>query len=94
LAEADCRFFDATVTLQAIHETRHRNRAPALFRQIRAILMPGGLFLYCDHYLNLVTNPALYLERGEQSTAFGRSGFRKYRMHSRRRRHGAVSRAS
>lgn len=68
-------FFDAAVTLQAIHETRHRNRAPALFRQIREILKPGGLFLYCDHYLNLVTNPALYLERGEQPTVLAAAGF-------------------
>jgi SAM-dependent methyltransferase len=57
---------DAVLTLQAVHETRHRDRAPALFRQIRESLKPGGLFLYCDHYLKLVTNPALYLEREEQ----------------------------
>ena len=66
---------DAVLTLQAIHETRHRDRAPALFRQIRACLKPGGLFLYCDHYLKLVTNPALYLEREEQPQALTAAGF-------------------
>jgi SAM-dependent methyltransferase len=67
--------FDAAVTLQAIHETRHRNRTPALFRQIRESLKPGGLFLYCDHYLPQVTNPALYLEREEQPQALMAAGF-------------------
>jgi SAM-dependent methyltransferase len=67
--------FDAAVTLQAIHETRHRSRLPALFRQIRETLKPGGLFLYCDHYLNLVTNPALYLQRDEQPVALAAAGF-------------------
>ena len=66
---------DAVLTLQAIHETRHRNRSPALFRQIRESLRPGGLFLYCDHYLKLVTNPALYLEREEQPQALTAAGF-------------------
>jgi len=67
--------FDAVLTLQAIHETRHRNRSPALFRQIREILKPGGLFLYCDHYLKVATNPALYLERDEQPDALAAAGF-------------------
>jgi len=67
--------FDAGVTLQAIHETRHRNRTPALFRQIRESLKPGGLFLYCDHYLPQMMNPALYLEREEQPMALAAAGF-------------------
>jgi len=67
--------FDAVVTLQAIHETRHRNRLPALFEQIHGSLKAGGLFLYCDHYLNLVTNPGLYLERDEQPIALAAAGF-------------------
>ena len=66
---------DAVLTLQAIHETRHRNRSPALFRQIRESLKPGGLFLYCDHYLKLVANPALYLEREEQPESLAAAGF-------------------
>jgi SAM-dependent methyltransferase len=67
--------FDAVVTLQAVHETRHRDRAPALFGQIHSSLKPGGLFLYCDHYLTLVTNPHLYLERDEQPMALATAGF-------------------
>src|SRR5690348_6256249 len=67
--------FDAVVTLQAIHETRHRNRAPALFRQIHGSLKPGGLFLYCDHYLKVVANPDLYLARDEQPLALAAAGF-------------------
>ena len=67
--------FDAVLTLQAVHETRHRDRSPALFRQIHSSLKPGGLFLYCDHYLPQVTNPDLYLERDEQPLALAAAGF-------------------
>jgi SAM-dependent methyltransferase len=67
--------FDAAVTLQAIHETRHRRRSPALFRQMHDSLKPGGLFLYCDHYLKIVKNPDLYLERDEQPMALAAAGF-------------------
>ena len=67
--------FDAAVTLQAIHETRHRDRAPALFGQIHSSLKPGGLFLYCDHYLEPGKNPGLYLEREAQPEALAAADF-------------------
>jgi SAM-dependent methyltransferase len=66
---------DVVLTLQAVHETRHRDRTPALFRQTREVLKPGGSFLYCDHYLEPGKNPALYLEREEQPDALAAAGF-------------------
>lgn len=35
--------FDVVVTLQAVHELRHKQHAPALFRQIRQVLKPQGI---------------------------------------------------
>ena len=67
--------FDVVLTLQAVHETRHRTRSPALFQQIRGSLKPGGLFLYCDHYLGLSKNADLYLERDEQPMALAAANF-------------------
>ncbi|HEX5057862.1 MAG TPA: class I SAM-dependent methyltransferase [Kofleriaceae bacterium] len=42
--------FDAVVTLQAVHELRHRRHMPRLLGQILPLLVPGGVLLYADHY--------------------------------------------
>jgi SAM-dependent methyltransferase len=69
--------FDAVLTLQAAHETRHRDRLPGLLRQIRRTLKPGGLFLYCDHYAEPGSgkNPELFIERDAQPEALAAAGF-------------------
>jgi SAM-dependent methyltransferase len=41
--------FDAVVTMQAVHELRHKRRAPALYRDVRGLVRPGGFLLVCDH---------------------------------------------
>lgn len=67
--------FDAVLTLQAAHETRHRDRLPVLFCQTLRCLKHGGLFLYCDHYRGTLKNPMLYLEREAQKRALQTAGF-------------------
>jgi SAM-dependent methyltransferase len=67
--------FDAVLTLQAAHETRHRDRLPDLLRRMRASLKAGGLLLYCDHYRGTLKNPVLYLERQQQPRALRAAGF-------------------
>ena len=67
--------FDAVLTLQAAHETRHRDRLPDLLRGARACLKAGGLLLYCDHYLGTLKNPVLYLRRQEQPQTLRSLGF-------------------
>lgn len=67
--------FDAIVTLQAVHETRHKRRAQALFAQARALLRPDGQLLYCDHYFGDGQNPSLVLERAEQPQVLRAAGF-------------------
>jgi SAM-dependent methyltransferase len=40
--------FDAIVTMQAVHELRHKRRAPALYAQVHELLAPGGVLIVCD----------------------------------------------
>jgi SAM-dependent methyltransferase len=41
--------YHAVVTLQAVHELRHKRRAVGLYQAVRHLLLPGGIFLVCDH---------------------------------------------
>ena len=79
---ADLGAFDAIVTQQAVHETRHRRHALPLFQRARTLLVPGGLMLYCDGYL---VDPdgklaALTLERVDQPRVLERAGFVDVRL--------------
>jgi cyclopropane fatty-acyl-phospholipid synthase-like methyltransferase len=68
--------FDAVVTLQAAHETRHKRHLVPLLERARTVVVPGGLVLYADHYLTPETKlPALAPERTEQPLALARAGF-------------------
>jgi SAM-dependent methyltransferase len=40
---------DAVVTMQAVHELRHKRHAPHLYSQLRPLLRPGGMLVICDH---------------------------------------------
>jgi SAM-dependent methyltransferase len=68
---------DAVITMQAAHEVRHKSRLPALFRQIRDVVRPGGLFLYCDHYTEpgSTKNSELHLRPDEQPALLAEAGF-------------------
>jgi SAM-dependent methyltransferase len=74
--------FDAIVTQQAVHETRHRRHALPLFERARTLLVPGGLLLYCDGYLVDPHSPlaALALEREDQPRVLERAGFVEVRL--------------
>jgi len=68
--------FDAVVTLQAAHETRHKRHLVPLLERARTTLAPGGLLLYADHYLTPETKlPALAPARDDQPLALTRAGF-------------------
>lgn len=74
--------FDAIVTQQAVHETRHRRHALPLFERARTLIVPGGLLLYCDGYLVDPQSPlaALSLERADQPRVLERAGFVDVRL--------------
>lgn len=67
--------FDAVLTLQAAHETRHQDRLADLLAGARASLKAGGILLYCDHYRGRLKNPLLYLERQQQPRALRAASF-------------------
>lgn len=68
--------FDAVVTLQAAHETRHKRHLVPLLERARTVVAPGGVLLYADHYLTPETKlPALAPARGDQPLALALAGF-------------------
>jgi len=66
---------DAIVTLQAVHETRHKRRALPLLVQARTLLRPDGQLLYCDHYFEAGKKPGLMLDRAEQPEMLRDAGY-------------------
>ena len=73
--------FDAIVTLQAAHETRHKRHVVPLLDRARTLLTPGGILLYCDGYLHAATTlPALFFARTEQPQALEDAGFVDVRL--------------
>lgn len=72
----DLGTFDAIVTLQAAHETRHKRHLVPLLERARTAVCPGGMLLYADHYLTPETRlPALAPARADQPLALERAGF-------------------
>jgi SAM-dependent methyltransferase len=68
--------FDAIVTMQAAHETRHKRHLVPLLDRARTVVAPGGVLLYADHYLTPETKlPALAPEREAQPAALASAGF-------------------
>lgn|GEM_PF-302570 len=69
---------DIVVTLQAVHEVRHKKHIGNLFKQLRHVLREDGMLLYSDHYYtedNRNKHPELYLTLDEQSAILTKSGF-------------------
>jgi len=74
--------FDMIVTMQAVHEVRHKRRVPDLFDHVFALLSPDGCFLYADHYFDVdrFPNSSLFMTRDEQYDALMEAGFQKVEM--------------
>ena len=64
--------FDAVITLQAVHELRHKRRATRLHAQVRELLAPTGVYLVSDH---TTPSSALYMTAHEQARALRDAGF-------------------
>jgi len=69
--------YDAIVSMQAVHEVRHKRHVPRLYRQVRDLLVPGGLFLVCDRTPEDDTSRsrALFMTADEQVDALNQAGF-------------------
>ena len=69
--------FDCVLSMQAIHEMRHKRHAPRLYEQIYQVLAVPGLIMICDHtpFDNSPANTALYMTKQEQQEALAGAGF-------------------
>ncbi|MFD1121445.1 class I SAM-dependent methyltransferase [Methylophilus flavus] len=69
--------FDVVVTMQAVHELRHKTRASALHQQVKSLLQSDGYYLLCDHHTDTggMQNTELYMSVSEQKSALMTAGF-------------------
>ena len=69
--------FDAVVTMQAVHELRHKAYARELHAQVKSVLAEGASYLVCDHYVGAdgMTDDQLYMTVEEQRLALEAAGF-------------------
>jgi SAM-dependent methyltransferase len=75
----DLGVFDAVITMQAVHELRHKRHAVALHREVRTLLQGAGCYLVCDHFAGEggMRNEELYMTCAEQCSALRAAGFRE-----------------
>ena len=69
--------FDCVVSMQAVHELRHKRHAPRLYEQVYQVLAAPGIFLVCDHlpFDDSPQSVALYMTEQEQQRALTGAGF-------------------
>jgi SAM-dependent methyltransferase len=69
--------FDAVISMQSVHEVRHKKRVPALYAAVRKLLHKDGVFLVCDHYAGEggMADHELYMTVEEQGEALRNAGF-------------------
>ena len=67
----------AIVTMQAVHESRHKRCAGSLYESIRELLHRDGIFLMCDHLVGDggMTNTELYMTPEEHVLSLEAAGF-------------------
>ena len=71
------RGLDAVVTMQAVHEVRHKRHVPQLYGRIFSVIRHGGYFLVADHYVTEknARNSELYFNSEEQRSVLTAAGF-------------------
>jgi SAM-dependent methyltransferase len=69
--------FDAVVTMQAVHELRHKKHVAGLHATVRSLLKANGRYFICDHYIGPdgMKNEKLYMTVEEQRNALKLAGF-------------------
>jgi cyclopropane fatty-acyl-phospholipid synthase-like methyltransferase len=69
--------FDCVLSMQAVHELRHKRYALRLYEQVHRLLAARGLVLICDHtpFDDSPKNLQLYMTELEQQHALMAAGF-------------------
>ncbi len=68
---------DAVVTIQAVHELRHKDYAKAFHYEVKGLLSPQGQYLVCDHHFGDggLRNDQLYMTIDEQRVCLRSAGY-------------------
>ena len=72
------RPFDFVLSLQAVHELRHKRHAPRLYEQIRSVVSSPAELVVCDHLPEGAHTPrhrVLYMTVAESLTVLAAAGF-------------------
>ena len=74
--------FDCVVSMQAVHELRHKRHAPRLYRQVHQVGATPGHVLICDGLPpdDTPRSLALYMNEQEQFAALSSAGFSRVRV--------------
>ena len=74
--------YHAVVSMQAVHEVRHKRRVPRLYREIHSVLAPAGVFLIADRVPedDSPRSAALFMTEQEQVQALADAGFTDIRV--------------
>jgi len=69
--------FECVVTLQSVHELRHKSRARTLHEQVLNVLVEPSIYVVCDHFVGDggMSNRELYMTIEEQDAALRQAGF-------------------
>jgi SAM-dependent methyltransferase len=68
--------YSAVASLQAVHELRHKRRAPTLYRQVHQLLRREGVLLVCDHFCGPggMNDSRLFMSEAEHADALAAAG--------------------
>ena len=74
--------YDAVVSMQAVHEVRHKRHVPKLYGQVHGLLAGDAPFLIADRVPedDLPRSAALFMTEQEQTRALTDAGFRDIRV--------------
>lgn len=69
--------FDCALSMQAVHELRHKRHALRLYQQVYQLLAVPGRIMICDHtpFDDSSASTALYMTTREQQEALAEAGF-------------------
>lgn len=74
--------FDCVLSMQAVHELRHKRHARRLYEQAYSVLAAPGAIMICDHtpFDESPRSTALYMTEQEQQDTLTRAGFANVRI--------------